>query len=157
MDISYKKSNAIVNVRQEGDKQVYEIIRNGKKLEMSFVRNQSVKSENITWRGDPHVMGEYIATYDVGVCIDDEKRNFKVSVSGYQFKVRGNKVPSYNVDFSKGIPANEYSSLSFWLSNEVGDPLIGKLMNDYILDADQLQRRKNQQLTFHQKLEDYLK
>ena len=74
-NMQYKKSGATVSVSQDGKTQVYKIEREGKTLEMSFTRQQSVKSENYTRSmgggAGSAIQGDYIVSYDVGVCIHD--------------------------------------------------------------------------------------
>ena len=158
-NMQYKKSGATVSVRQDGAAQIYKIEREGKTLELSFTRQQSIKSENYTRSmcggAGPAVRGDYIALYDVGVRIDDEKRNFAVSFATKHFDEWGNDAPKYDADLSKGIPTEEYESLHKGLSKQ--NTGVAQVLKDYILNADELQKCNNlQQSVFNMKLDEFL-
>ena len=103
----------------------------------------------------PAIKGDYIALYDVGVRIDDEKRNFAVSFATKHFDEWGDRAPGYKVDLSKGIPAEEHKLLYKGLSEQ--NSAVAQVMKDYVLDADELQKCNNlQQSVFNQKLEEFL-
>ncbi len=158
-NIQYKKLGAMVSVSQDGATQTYKIEREGKTLEMSFTRQQSAKSEKYTRSmgggASSAIKGDYIALYDVGVCIDDEKRNFAVSFAAKHFDEWGDRTPGYKVDLSKGIPVEEHKLLYKGLSEQ--NSAVAQAMKDYVLDADELQKCNNlQQSVFNQKLEEFL-
>lgn len=157
--MQYKKSGATVSVSQDGATHTYKIKREGKTLEMSFTRQQSAKSEKYTRNmgggAAPAIKGDYIALYDVGVRIDDEKRNFAVSFATKHFDEWGDRAPGYKVDLSKGIPVEEHKLLYKGLSEQ--NSAVAQAMKDYVLDADELQKCNNlQQSVFNQKLEEFL-
>lgn len=158
-NMQYKKSGATVSVSQDGATHTYKIKREGKTLEMSFTRQQSAKSEKYTRNmgggAAPAIKGDYIALYDVGVRIDDEKRNFAVSFATKHFDEWGDRAPGYKVDLSKGIPVEEHKLLYKGLSEQ--NSAVAQAMKDYVLDADELQKCNNlQQSVFNQKLEEFL-
>lgn len=157
--MQYKKSGATVSVSQDGTTQTYKIEREGKTLEMSFTRQQITKSEQYTrsmggYAGEA-IKGDHIANYDVGVKIGNEKQVFSASVVAKHFDTWSKEAPNHEVDFEKGIPAQEYSALSEKLSEQ--NVAVAQVMKDYVLDADELQKCNNlQQSIFNQKLEEFL-
>ena len=126
-NIQYKKLGATVSVSQDGATQTYKIEREGKTLEMSFTRQQSAKSEKYT-----RSMG-----------------------GGASSAIKGDYIALYDVDLSKGIPAEEHKLLYKGLSEQ--NSAVAQAMKDYVLDADELQKCNNlQQSVFNQKLEEFL-
>ncbi len=171
-DITYKVSNGTVKVHQDGDAQVYEITRNGKTLEMSFVREQQKKGE-WPYSGSPtEKQVKYDVTYDIGVKIGEDKQDFKVSfdvdnIEGKSLntlKLEITGVEEYiprenNLQFEeKGIPEIEHRKIYKALSRQNGT--VAEIFNKYIRNADEIQPNRTNNLqnsVFNQKLDDFLR
>ena len=165
-NISYSKSGAIVSVSLDDDTQTYNIKKGEQILDISFSRRQKTeKREGSVPMGHIKVsaiVGEHIALYDVGVSIDDEKRSFSASLVADKFYTT-ERVPEYEVDFEKGIPAREYGKLCKELYKQ--NAAVGQIMKNYVLTDTELQRYLDDEKlqngilnksVFNNKLDDFL-
>ena len=158
-NMQYKKSGATVSVSQNGASQIYKIERGGKTLEMSFTREQKIK--NLIplggYMAPVRTEGECVVSYDIDVRIGDAENKFaatysqKVSNSGVKEQI------TYDSGFEeKGIPAEEHKAISEALAEQ--NTAVAQVFNEYILDADELQKCNNlQQSVFNQKLDEFLR
>ena len=158
-DMQYKKSGATVSVSQDGKTQIYKIERGGKTLEMSFTREQKI--ENLATHGGymapVRTRGDCVVSYDIVVRIGDAENKFAATYSKEVSKIGENEQPTYDSGFEeKGIPAEEYKAISKALAEQ--NTAVAQVFNEYILDAEDLQKANNlQQSIFNQKLDEFLR
>ena len=159
MKYTYSKSGAMVTLNGQPDSLGVQISKNGKTLGMQVSRQQKEQSDvymrSMGTGAGKAIRGDITSQYSVKVNIGEESAEYNTEFSGLHFDDWGNKVPDYNVNLEKGIPAAEYAKLCEGLSEQ--NSAIAQVFSNYVLNAEDLQKENNlSQSIFNQRLSEFL-